>query len=48
MGKLKDAAKWLEGAPLSYMQRRALAEDPVFAELAAHPRYREEVFRLDD
>ncbi|MDP6988590.1 MAG: hypothetical protein QF903_03845 [Planctomycetota bacterium] len=48
MGKLKDAAKWIKDAPVSYMQLRALAEEPAFAELAAHPRYREDVFRLDD
>ena len=48
MGKLKDAAKWIKDAPVSYMQLRALAKEPAFAELAAHPRYREEVFRLGD
>ena len=48
MGKLKDAARWISDAPVSYMQLRALAKEPAFAELAAHPRYREDVFRLDD
>ena len=48
MGKLKDAARWISDAPISYMQLRALAKEPAFAELAAHPRYREDVFRLDD
>lgn len=48
MGKLKDAARWIKDAPVSYMQLRALAKEPAFAELAAHPRYREDVFRLGD
>lgn len=48
MGKEKDAAKWLNDAPVSYLQLRALALDPVFAEMAANPRYRRDVFHLDD
>lgn len=45
-GKLKDAKEWIEKAPITLGQRRALAKDPAFAELYANPRYRE-VFRLE-
>lgn len=45
MGKHKDSFDWLERAPISMSERRALAADPAFADLVAHARYRS-VFRL--
>ncbi len=47
LGKLKDAAQWLSGAPISISQLRALAEDPVFAKVVASSKYRH-VFHLKD
>lgn len=47
LGKLKDAASWLESAPISTRELRALAQDPVFAELRANEKYGR-VFRLGD
>ena len=38
-GRLREAASTLERSPLSSLERRALASDPDFAELAKHPRY---------
>lgn len=46
MDKLKDAHDWLERAPISIAERRALATDPAFAPLLESPRYRD-VFRLE-
>lgn len=43
----REAAEWIEKAPLSPQERRALADDPDLAELRDHPRYGK-VFGLED
>jgi tetratricopeptide (TPR) repeat protein len=47
LGKPKDAAATLEAGGLSITQLRLLAQEPVFAELAADPKLRK-VFRLKE
>jgi len=44
-GRLRDAAEWLDEAPITTDELRALADEPVFAELRADDRYGK-VFRL--
>ena len=41
MGKLKDAAKTIESAPLTAEQLAGLKDDPAFAKLVEDPKYRE-------
>ena len=45
-GRLKDAAEWLDEAPITTKELRSLATDPVFAKLRAHDKHGK-VFRLD-
>ena len=47
LGKDKDAAEWLDKAPISISELRELAKDPVFASLVESDRYRE-VFHLKE
>lgn len=47
LGKQKDAAEWLDKAPISISKLRALATEPVFAELVASDKYRH-VFHLEE
>ncbi|MCC6407998.1 MAG: tetratricopeptide repeat protein [Planctomycetes bacterium] len=39
LGKLKDAADWLERAPITIEELKALAGDPAFAKLREHSKY---------
>jgi tetratricopeptide (TPR) repeat protein len=47
LGKEKDAAEWLDKAPISISELRQLAKDPVFASLVENDKYRE-VFHLKE
>lgn len=47
LGKEKDAAEWLDKAPISISELRQLAKDPVFASLLENDKYRE-VFHLKE
>lgn len=47
LGKDKDAAEWLDKAPISISELRQLAKDPVFASLVASDKYRD-VFHLKE
>ena len=38
-GRLKEAADWLDKAPITTKELRALADDPVFQELREHEKY---------
>ena len=46
MDKPKEAAEWLNKAPISIAQLRRLAEEPVFKDLAENPKYNK-VFHLE-
>lgn len=46
LGKLKEAAQYLEAGPLSMKQLADLAKEPVFAKLAKDPKYKS-VFKLE-
>ncbi|MCE9595734.1 MAG: hypothetical protein K8S98_16210 [Planctomycetes bacterium] len=39
LGRLKEASEWLERAPITFDELKALADDPAFAKLRDHAKY---------